>query len=372
MPTDALSNRSAPAHEVVTWVEAPPARDRAPVLARPGPVPAAPRRDAPWAAPHSPNPTILVGAGATAFAAWHEVVESRDGFHVLGYVADSRERRDDRLAPVPCLGEPDDLAGLVASTGARVVVLAQEGSGAALRHPPPAGVEVLDFPGLCERLTGRIPIDHVDERWLQENVFSLAPSGAYGRIRRGLDIGLSLAALAGLGVLFPLLALAVCASTKGSVIYRQERVGFRGRPFRVFKLRTMRTGAEQEGVPVWADADDPRITRVGRFLRATRLDEVPQFWNVLRGEMGVVGPRPERPYFVAMLREEIPHYDRRHEVLPGITGWAQVRQGYAASASESFRKLEHDLFYIRHRSLALDLHILWKTVGVVLGRKGSR
>jgi lipopolysaccharide/colanic/teichoic acid biosynthesis glycosyltransferase len=155
------------------------------------------------------------------------------------------------------------------------------------------------------------------------------------------------------------------------VLYRQERVGENGRLFTLCKFRSMRTDAEQAGTPVWARDGDARITRVGRFIRKTRLDELPQLWNVLRGDMSFVGPRPERPYFVAELSKQIPFYQQRHAVKPGVTGWAQVKYRYASSVEDAMEKLRYDLYYIKHLSVVFDMTIVFDTVKVVLFRKGA-
>ena len=169
-----------------------------------------------------------------------------------------------------------------------------------------------------------------------------------------------------------LVALAIKCDSPGPVFYRQERVGLRGRRFAVLKFRSMRQDAEADGRPVWAAAQDHRITRVGRFIRWARIDELPQLLNVLRGEMSVIGPRPERPYFVEQFNKLIPSYDDRHAVLPGITGWAQVNYPYGASLKDAREKLRYDLYYIANYSLLLDLKILLATVRVVLSGKGAR
>ncbi len=166
--------------------------------------------------------------------------------------------------------------------------------------------------------------------------------------------------------------LAIWLEDGGPVLYRQTRIGLGGRPFQMLKFRSMRIDAESDGVPRWAAEDDPRVTRVGRVLRQTRIDELPQLWNVLKGEMTLIGPRPERPAFVDTLSREIPGYTLRHAVKPGLTGWAQVRYPYAASTAEAARKLEYDLYYLSHRSVVLDLRILVETVGVVLSGAGAR
>jgi exopolysaccharide biosynthesis polyprenyl glycosylphosphotransferase len=181
--------------------------------------------------------------------------------------------------------------------------------------------------------------------------------------------------VAGLGVLltaplFPILALLV-RRTAGPVIYRQVRLGEGGRTFTIYKFRSMGTDAEI-GVAIWAAEHDPRVTALGRFMRKTRLDELPQLWNVLCGEMSIVGPRPERPEFVEQLEAEVPFWSRRHLVKPGITGWAQVRRGYTADAASTSEKLSYDLWYLRHRSLVVDLAICVKTISTLLSGSGAR
>jgi lipopolysaccharide/colanic/teichoic acid biosynthesis glycosyltransferase len=168
-----------------------------------------------------------------------------------------------------------------------------------------------------------------------------------------------------------LTALAVRLESSGPVLYCQERVGENGRLFTLCKFRSMRLDAEQ-GTPVWARDHDERVTRVGRFIRLTRLDELPQFWNVLRGEMSFVGPRPERPFFVQQLAQEVPFYMARHAVKPGVTGWAQVRYRYGASVEDALEKLRYDLYYTKHLSLIFDLTILVDTVKVMVCRKGAQ
>jgi exopolysaccharide biosynthesis polyprenyl glycosylphosphotransferase len=169
-----------------------------------------------------------------------------------------------------------------------------------------------------------------------------------------------------------LVALAVRLDSKGPIIYRQTRIGRRGRCFEVAKFRSMTNNAESENGAQWASENDPRVTRVGRFLRKYRLDELPQFFNVIRGEMSFVGPRPERPYFVEELRKTIPYYDERHSVRPGLTGWAQVQYSYGSSIEDAFNKLEYDLFYLKNMSLAFDFAIIFQTIRIVLGGRGGR
>lgn len=234
----------------------------------------------------------------------------------------------------------------------------------------PTGIETLDLPRLFERLSRRVPVRFVDDRWFVEQ-FHWTRGFGYRFTKRALDLTLSLFGLLLSAPLFPLIALANLLGDRGPLLYSQLRVGLNGETFRVLKFRTMRPDAEKDGA-VWARPDDNRVTRVGRFLRRSRLDEIPQLLNVLMGHMSLVGPRPERPEFVAELERQIPHYPRRHYVLPGITGWAQVRFPYGSSIDDAEEKLKFDLYYLKHRSIWFDLLILARTVSVVLNKTGSR
>jgi exopolysaccharide biosynthesis polyprenyl glycosylphosphotransferase len=190
-------------------------------------------------------------------------------------------------------------------------------------------------------------------------------------LRRLLSLAVSFLALVICLPFIPLIILAVRLSSPGPIFFSQTRVGRRGRPFTAYKFRTMRQDAEANGA-VWAAKDDPRVTPVGGFMRKTRLDEIPQLWNVLRGDMAFVGPRPERPEFVHWLSQEIPFYDLRHMIRPGITGWAQVRYQYGASLEETKRKLEYDLYYVKHQSIGLDLLIMFETIKTIILRRGAQ
>jgi exopolysaccharide biosynthesis polyprenyl glycosylphosphotransferase len=185
-------------------------------------------------------------------------------------------------------------------------------------------------------------------------------------LKRIIDLAFGLLGTVLFSPIIALTAIAVRLDSRGPVLYRQSRVGFTGKVFNLVKFRSMQLNAERDKGAQWAQADDPRITRVGRFIRKYRLDELPQFFNVIRGEMSFVGPRPERPCFVEELREQIPYYDERHSVRPGITGWAQVEYGYGASVEDAFRKLEYDLFYLKHLSILFDIAIVFRTIRVVL------
>jgi exopolysaccharide biosynthesis polyprenyl glycosylphosphotransferase len=208
-----------------------------------------------------------------------------------------------------------------------------------------------------------------DDAWLapRGGVHPLTPG--YRLAKRALDLTLAIGLGLGMLPLVPLLALAIRLDSPGPVLYRQTRVGRGGRPFQIYKFRTMRQNAEGNG-PVWAQLHDDRVTRVGRGLRLTRIDELPQLWNILRGEMSFVGPRPERPEFVELLSQQLSGYRLRHVVTPGITGWAQVRYRYASSIEDSRIKLEYDLYYVTHASWWLDCQILLRTLLVIVRMQG--
>jgi sugar transferase (PEP-CTERM system associated) len=232
------------------------------------------------------------------------------------------------------------------------------------------GVIIENSSSLMERLSGKLPLDGLNPSTLIfTEGFRVSPSQQL--FRRLLSFAVSLTALIICLPFIPLIILAVRLSSPGPIFFSQTRVGQRGRLFTAYKFRTMREDAEAQGA-VWAAKDDPRVTSVGRFMRGTRLDEIPQLWNVLRGEMAFVGPRPERPEFVQWLIKEIPFYDLRHMIRPGITGWAQVRYRYGASLEETRRKLEYDLYYVKHQSIGLDLLIMFETIKTIILRRGAQ
>lgn len=234
-----------------------------------------------------------------------------------------------------------------------------------------SGIKVEDATSLLEQVTGRIDVDELHPSWLIfGDGFRLRP--AFMLFRRIFTIVVSLLFLLLCLPLIPLIVIAIKLTSPGPALYRQDRVGKNGVVFKCYKFRTMRPDAEADTGPVWASDEDPRITKLGHFLRKSRLDEIPQLWNVLRGDMGFIGPRPERPEFVAKLAQAIPYYNLRHIVRPGVTGWAQVRYQYGASIAEAKEKLQYDLYYIKHMSLSLDMVILFHTVKTVLGARGAR
>ena len=233
------------------------------------------------------------------------------------------------------------------------------------------GIRVQDAGELYESVTGRVPVESVRANALAFGDALIPPpiTRAIHRIASFLAALLLTVLLTPLGVL---IAIVVKLESAGPVLYTQERVGLSGRTFRVIKFRSMRQDAESASGPVWATAKDSRVTRVGAVLRKLRLDELPQVINVLKGEMCMVGPRPERPHFVRMLEAQITYYDLRHCIRPGITGWAQVCADYGSNVEESRTKLEYDLFYVKNASLLFDSMILFKTIKIALCGRGAR
>ncbi len=241
----------------------------------------------------------------------------------------------------------------------------------ALAHCRFSGIRVTDYLDFYEREAKRICVDSLREDWIAlSRGFEVAKSK--DRLRRLVDVVLSIVGFIATAPVLILAALAIKLEDGGSVFYCQERAGLGGRSFTLFKFRSMREDAENDGLPAWTMERDMRITMVGRVIRKFRIDELPQLWNVLRGDMTLIGPRPERPYFVQQFSKAIPFYGFRHAVRPGITGWAQVSFRYGASLEDATRKLSYDLYYIKNRGILLDIVILLKTVGVVLSGQGAR
>jgi len=232
------------------------------------------------------------------------------------------------------------------------------------------GVKIEEATSWLERISGKIEVENLYPSWL---VFGegFRRSATFMFVRRILSIAISLLGLILAAPLFPLIMLAIRLDSRGPVFYMQTRVGRAGQVFRVVKFRTMRQDAEAANGPQWAGDHDPRVTRVGRFLRSSRLDEIPQLWCVLKGDMAFVGPRPERPEFIEALSREIPYYGVRHMVRPGLTGWAQVKYKYGSTMDDAREKLQYDLFYIKNASIGLDLIIMFLTVKTVLLRRGA-
>jgi sugar transferase (PEP-CTERM system associated) len=233
------------------------------------------------------------------------------------------------------------------------------------------GVKIEEATSWLEKISGKIEVENLYPSWLVYGE-GFRRSTAFIVVRRIISIAISLLGLILALPLLPLIVLAIRLDSKGPVFYTQTRVGKNGRIFKVVKFRTMRQDAEAASGPQWAGDNDPRVTRVGRFLRSSRLDEIPQLWCVLKGDMAFVGPRPERPEFIALLSKEIPYYGVRHMVRPGLTGWAQVKYKYGSTIEDSREKLQYDLFYIKNASIGLDLLIMFQTIKTVLLRRGAQ
>jgi exopolysaccharide biosynthesis polyprenyl glycosylphosphotransferase len=315
---------------------------------------------------------LLVGTVCDATNLLHDLRISRfTGYAVIGVVGDDdHPQEEDPEAPL--LGSTSQLDTLITETQPDLIVLSRRqrdaDTFAQLLDVAQAGFRVIHLTQFYEYAFGRVPIDGLPYDWFM-GVLHLYQRRYSRVVKRVLDlVGASLS-LALTWPLFPVLALSV-RRTKGPLIVRQTRLGEHGKLFTIYKFRTMHADAELAGQAVWATAQDPRLTRTGSVMRRFRLDELPQLWNIVRGEMSLVGPRPERPEFLPELSDRVPYWTRRHLIKPGLTGWAQVRQGYVASAEDTATKLSYDLWYLRHRSLTVDLAILLRTLLVVL--RGDR
>jgi len=330
-----------------------------------------------FTAPGFMRRVLIVGAGESGST----LIKIINGinpppFFLIGLIDDDASKYGQVIDGVPVLGDNSKLLEIVERENVSEILVAILGSMhgemfQALLDAQEHGVQVTRMPLAYEELLGRVPIHHLESDWLLRSfVDELRVSAFYLIAKRILDL---LGALAGLLVfllIYPWLALAILVESKRPVIFSQARLGKGGRPYSLVKFRTMRQDAEVNGQARWAQKSDPRATFVGSFLRKTHLDEIPQFWNVLFGDMSLVGPRPERPGLVAQLEKQIPFYRARLLVKPGITGWAQVNYGKGASIEGSAEKLEYDLYYIKHRGLLMDLWIILRTVGSVFGLRG--
>jgi exopolysaccharide biosynthesis polyprenyl glycosylphosphotransferase len=230
-------------------------------------------------------------------------------------------------------------------------------------------VDFINLTSLAERLTGRIPLGVIDQAWFLDNMTE-GSKRSFDTAKRVLDIGATIVLGIPTLLITPLVALAIKLDSHGPIFIRQKRSGRAGALFDIFKFRSMYTNAEEITGAVWAKENDPRVTRVGKFIRKTRIDELPQLWNILKGDMSLVGPRAERPEFDTKLTQEIPFYRERYLIKPGLSGWAQINYQYGASQKDAVQKLQYDLYYIKHRSLVLDLEIILKTINISLRRAG--
>jgi exopolysaccharide biosynthesis polyprenyl glycosylphosphotransferase len=311
---------------------------------------------------------LIVGTGQSSVTLVDEIhAGGRLPFEVIGVVSDGSTSAV-RPPAAPRLGDVSELPGILEQYLPDLVVIALERNRPTtfgyLLDSASTGFRVLELPQFYEHALGRVPVRDLPRAWFM-SVLHLYQRPHSRLAKRVFDVVI---ASFGLLLVAPSLVLTVflVRRSRGPIILRQTRIGEHGRPFTIYKFRTMREDAEASGVALWASTSDPRLTRVGGILRRIRLDELPQLWNVLRGEMSIVGPRPERPEFLAQLQEEVPNWSRRHLIKPGVTGWAQIRRGYTADVEGSRDKLSFDLWYLRHRSLLVDIAICIQTVGIVL------
>jgi exopolysaccharide biosynthesis polyprenyl glycosylphosphotransferase len=319
---------------------------------------------------------IVIGAGQAGRTIVQTIEQNLPSeYQLVGYIDDDPSKQGQVIEGMPVIGSWLDLPSLVKGKGVSELILAITHTVhgeliQAIMDCQEQGVQITLMPLLYEEITGRVPVEHIGDRWsLVLPMNHAAIGGFWPFFKRVMDILISSIGLIVLAFLFPILALAIYVDSPGPIFYTQERVGKGGRIFRVFKFRSMIPNAEESGA-VWAEEDDPRITRVGRLLRRTMIDELPQLINVLRGEMSIVGPRPERPMFADELAEQIPFYRARHAVKPGMAGWALINYGYSSSVRDALVKLQYDLYYIKHQSIYLDLLILAKTIGAMVSFKG--
>jgi sugar transferase (PEP-CTERM system associated) len=318
---------------------------------------------------------MVLGAGPRAQRLRSLSEKPGSGFAIVSYIgmAESQPIVEEAIARSAI----HDLSRFVENLGVSEVVLALEERRNALPlkdllRIKTAGVHVNDFSSFMERETGRVDLDTLNPSWLIFSDGFSSGRAVSGAAKRLFDICVSGFVLMLTFPLILLFAIAVKLDSRGPAFFRQTRVGLYGQDFDLIKLRSMTVDAEKPGEAQWAQANDPRVTRIGRFIRKVRIDELPQLWSVLKGEMSFVGPRPERPQFVSDLEEKLPYYAERHMVKPGITGWAQINYPYGASMEDARHKLEYDLYYAKNYTPFLDLLIMLQTLRVVLWNEGAR
>jgi exopolysaccharide biosynthesis polyprenyl glycosylphosphotransferase len=320
---------------------------------------------------------LIVGAGKAGLTLAKVYREANPRpFSLVGFIDDDIHKVNQLYEGFLVLGTSTELLAMIDQYRVSDVVMAitgdiQGGTFQTILDIQERGVEVTRMPILYEEITQRVPIHHLESDWLIRSfVDQLKVSVTYEVLKRLIDIIGGLVGLAIFIVIFPFMALAILIDSGFPILYSQDRLGKGGQPFTIYKYRSMFHDAEADKSYMPASKHDPRVTRVGDFIRRLHLDELPQFWNVLRGDISLVGPRAERAQLVAEYQKQIPFYRARLLVKPGLTGWAQINYGYVASVTETGIKLEYDLYYIKHRSLSMDLTIVLRTLGTVLSRKG--
>lgn len=320
---------------------------------------------------------LIIGAGKSALCLMDVLDSDISEFEIVGLLDDDPKKQGCKIGISKVIGYVSDYNEIINKIGicTTVIAITKNRNYVMIRDILRArvgGVTVLEMPDLYELITGRIPVKHIHDSWLLfSDGFSLLNKEFIQRFKRLIDVSLSALLIVMLSPIVLISALLIRLESKGPVFFIQARTGKDEKIFNLLKLRSMYENAESNG-PVWAEINDHRVTKVGRWIRWFRIDEIPQLLNILRGQMSFIGPRPERPEFIGILEKEIPYYYLRHSVKPGLTGWAQVNYLYGASLTDAEIKLEYDLFYLKNMSLFLDFKIFLKTIGVILFGQGAR
>jgi len=319
---------------------------------------------------------LVVGTDWAAREIIHTLTTDRShAYTVVGVIGESDEVGT-QVGDCDVIGHGEDILAIITGQNISELIISstRDLSGETFQGVMDAyerGISVTPMPIIYERMTGRVPVKSVNDNWTV--VLPIGQSNRlnpYPLLKRLLDVTISILLLPAFFLLLPLIALIIKLDSRGPVFYVQTRIGLNGRPFRMVKFRTMTNDAEAKTGAVFAQKNDPRVTRFGNIMRKTRIDELPQLYNVIKGDMSLVGPRPERPEHVIRLEKKIPFYRTRHIIRPGVTGWAQVRYHYGSTDEDAMVKLQYDLYYIRHQSLGLDINIIIRTVGKVLRMAG--
>jgi len=311
---------------------------------------------------------LIIGKGKVAEAIY-SVIKKNPEYEVIGFISGAFKKK--RIQEKKALGNNTSLEKIINDHNVDDIIVTIEPIrnsqlNKTLINCKMRGINIWNIPTFYEHFIDKLPIPHIKENWfLFADGFDKLGSNIHRRLKRAIDLLISIAFLI---IAFPIgviISIAIALNSKGSVFYMQERVGENQKPFNLFKFRTMASDAEK-GNPIWAEENDPRNTSIGKILRKTRMDELPQLINIIKGEMSLIGPRPEREFFVKRLIEKIPFYSLRFSVKPGLTGWAQVIYKYGASEEDALEKLQYELYYIKNMSLFLDLRILLKTIRIIL------
>ncbi len=320
---------------------------------------------------------VIVGNGDLARNLLQEITGRSDiGYDIRAVFSENGRKGEAMPAGLTVHSGFEDLCNIAEAQGVTNIIVALDQKRGVMPYREllnckVRGINIVDGESFYERITGKLLVEKINPSWL---IFSdgFVKSRTSRITKRVVGFLISIVMLALLWPLLLIVALAIKLDSRGPVLFKQERVGENGEPFTLYKFRSMRADAEKETGPVWAEENDPRITRVGKIIRRLRIDEFPQLWNVLKGDMSFVGPRPERSFFVEQLKKKIPYYNERFTVKPGVTGWAQIRYPYGATENDALEKLKYDLYYIKNMSAVMDLMVIFHTVKTVLLSRGSR